>query len=256
MYQQMCVIFPKIMDGPRSATIIRADSQHEMKEINRDFPGGINPATGKKESPLNIALGQYAVRVNAGPSFKERQEKAVAMLNEFFKANPAALGAPGVAAAYMRLIGEGNPKVEQMADLLQPGGADEDATPEQMQAQLMQAQQQSQQQQQIIEKMQQVIMAKLPEVEAGKWKAELDALTKIYVAEINSSKDADRAGGDRLAALLQQMLNMGHEQGMAAMQQGHEQQAAQEQRGHEQTMAQIPPPIDPNAAAKQPNGAA
>src|SRR6185369_14905584 len=152
------------------------DSQHEVVEINREFPGdGMDPATGKKGQARNICLGRYSVRVTAGTNFETRQREAVVALTEFFKAAPQALAAPGVAASYLRMIGEGNPKVEHMADLLSPD-QDGEATPEQMQAQLMQAQQQNQALTQLVQKMQQALMAKLPEIEAKKYIAELDNL--------------------------------------------------------------------------------
>ena len=50
-------------------------------------------------------------------------------LTEFFKAAPQALAVPGVAASCLRVIGEGYPKVEHMADLLAPDQSGE-ATPE------------------------------------------------------------------------------------------------------------------------------
>ncbi len=71
MYDQMCCIFPKILDGQRVVTIVKPTSQHEIVEINREFPSdGIDPKTGKKGKANNICIGEYSVRVTVGPSYE------------------------------------------------------------------------------------------------------------------------------------------------------------------------------------------
>ena len=149
---------------------------------------------------------------------------------EILKLAPQITQAPGILAQVVRMVGEGNPEMEQMADALMPGGAqDGDQTPAQMQQKLLAAGQQNQQLTQLVQRMHQMIEAKLPQVEAQKWKAALDAVTKIRVAEITASKDADNAQADREASQLENILGMAHDVAMQAHQQQHEQDLAQQQ---------------------------
>lgn len=226
MYQQMCVIFPKIYDGPRVLAIVRPDSQHEMIAINREFPDGIDPATGKKGKKNTIPLGQYSVRVVVGPNFETRQDEALTMLLDTIKVNPQILGNPTVTAKLIRMIGKGNPEMEGIADIISPP-ANGDVNPQQLQQQLQQSQQQIQQLTAGIQQMHQAIEAKLPQVEATKFKALLDNLTKIRVAEITASKDADSQAANLEAARLEHMMGMAHDAGIQA--QEHEHAAGQAQ---------------------------
>lgn len=235
MYNEMCVIFPQIMDGPRVVTIVRPDSQHEVKEINRLFPAnGIDPATGKKGKANNIALGSYAARVIAGKNFDTRQQEAIVQIGEFFASSPQALGIPGVAAKYLRMIGSGNPQVEGMADLIDPPNQGDATSPEEMAQQLQQAQQQVQALTQLVQQMKQAIDAKLPQVEADKFKTLIDSLTKIRVAEINASKATMTAAADNEARQLEQQLGLAHETATAAEGREHEENQARLDREHQQ----------------------
>lgn len=226
-YGQAAKILPKIMDGPRVKTIVRADSNHELVEINREFPGGIDPATGKKGKRNNIVLGEYSLRVLAGPSTKTRTEKSISALIDVFRIAPGLLGAPGVAAQFLRMVGEGSPQVEQMADSL-IGKQGEEQTPEQLQNQLLQLQQSSQAKDQMLQQLQQALQSKLPELEVKKWIAALDALTKIRAAEITASKDADNAQADRDAAALENLTTMAHEAALQATDHEHQVDQAQQ----------------------------
>jgi hypothetical protein len=228
IYQQMVLIFPKIMTGPQVAQIVRPDSQAEMVSLNQDFGAdGIDPKTGKKGKRNNLALGQYSVRVVAGPSFQTRQDQAMAMLLDAIKINPAILQNPAVTAKIIRMIGQGNPEMEGIADLISPS-ADGDMTPQQMHQALQMAQAQSQQQQQVINKLAQALAAKMPEIEAGERKNVRDNLTRLAVAQVTASKDADQASADREADLLLQQLDMAHDAATQAVdhQQANTQQAA------------------------------
>jgi hypothetical protein len=241
MYGEMRVIYPKILDGPTAVSIVRPDAQHEIVQINQDFSktGGINPATGKKAKANNIALGTYSVRVSVGPSFQTRQENAIAAVTDAMHANPQIFSNPAVMAMFMRWIGEGNPKVEQIADLIAPP-PDAEASPQQMQQQLQKAQMIGEQQQKVIQALQQALVAKLPEIEAKKAMNLLDNLTKIHVAEVSASKDADNAAAEREATQLETLLGFAHDAAKQATDQEHQagmrdrQQQAAIQQGEQQ----------------------
>ena len=244
MYGEMAYIFPQIMDGPRTQTIVKADSQHEVIEINREFgESGIDSATGRKGKANNIALGEYSVRVSAGPSYETRQDQAIDALLGFFKIVPQALAAPGVAGKVLDLIGQGNPKVQAIVDILTPGGGQEQ-TPGQLGQQLAMSQQQNKALTGLVQKMQQAIQAKLPQVEADKWKAALDAITRIRVAEINASKDVDKSKADAEASMLETIIGQAHDAATQAVDHQHEawmqqqnQAAAAQSQASDQTHA-------------------
>lgn len=236
-YRQSIKILPKIMDGPRVATLIRADSQHELMEINQDFPGGVHPVTGKKVKENNITRGYYTAVATAGPSFEDRTDKAIEALTEVFKIAPMLLSQPGIAAQFLRMVGEGSPQVEQIADQLM-GKVNGENTPEELQRQLMQLQQSDQAKTELLQRMQQALAAKLPEVDAKKWMAALDAVTRIRVAEINASKDRDNAKADNEGALLDSMLNMAHDAGLQAQDQEHQVGLQSADQQHQAVMAQ------------------
>lgn len=236
MYGEMCVIFPQIMDGPRVVTVVRPDSQHEAKAINQLFPAdGIDPATGKKGKANNIAIGRFAARVIAGKNFDDRQEEAIVQIGEFFAGGgQQTLAIPGVAAKYLRMIGSGNPQVEAMADLIDPPKPGEESSPEDIAQQLQQAQQHIQMLTQVATQLKQEIDAKLPQVEAQKFKAILDNLTKIRVAEITASKDLDNAQADRDASTMETLVGMAHEKATGAESREHEGEQARLDREHQE----------------------
>jgi hypothetical protein len=231
MYNQLVVLFQALYDGERVKTIVRPDSQHEIMTINRMFPeDGIDPATGKKGKRNDITTGQYSVRVVVGKDFETRNDDAINTFIEFLKIDPQIIAAPGVAGKALRWIAQGNPQIEGIADMLDPQQQDGEASPQALQGQLQKAQQQGQMMMQVIQKMNQEIQAKLPQIEADKWKTMVDNLTKIRVAEINASKDADHQSADLDAAHLEQVLQMAHESASAAQQRQHEAQQQQVQQ--------------------------
>lgn len=221
MYQQWLDIFPLLLDAPRAQTIIQANGQHEQALINQffDHPAGEKSEDGKTKQKIHdIRIGRYSVRVDAGPSLETRNQAAMGNLNELFKAAPQLLQIPGVAASYARLLGDGNPRVEQIADML-PGGNDDQQNPQQVQQQNQQLQAKVQQLTQVAQQMQQAIQAKLPEIEAKKFSDLLSSFTKIEVARIGAKVDA----ADREAQTLEKVLGFAHDSASQAVDQEHQQ---------------------------------
>jgi hypothetical protein len=243
MYEEMLVIFPQIMDSPRVMTVVKPDSKSEAVQINATFT-----KNGKsKIHDIKGSLGKYSVRCMAAPAYATRRDEASEQLTEFFKVAPNALQSPKMMAQFLRLIGEGNPIVRQMADILDPP-MDGDVTPEMLQGQLAQSQQQLQTMQKVNQALAFKLQAGLPKIEADKWKAALEHLdsqqdraARIAIAEISASKDTDKATADALLSIME----LAHERGMQASDQVHEAQ-----------MSQIPPPVDPNAQQEPQGGGA
>src|SRR5438093_6460136 len=80
--------------------------------------------------------------------------------------------------------------------------------------------------------------SKTLELASAEKQTAIRALAQIRVAEINASKDMDKANADRDASQLEQMMTQAHELGMQAEQMGHEQQQSQAQQQHEQQQSQ------------------
>jgi hypothetical protein len=169
-------------------------------------------------------MGLYSCRVVAGPSFETRQENAIATLTDFFRVAPQALAAPGVATKFLRMVGEGNPQVEGMADLLEPQ-TNQQGDPAQLGQQLQQSTQQNQALTMLVQKMQQALSAKLPEIEAKKWTAAIQAITNIRVAEIKAGVDKSSNEMD----MLQHMTGIAHEAASQAVEHQHSAGMAEEQ---------------------------
>jgi hypothetical protein len=212
------------MNSARAATIIGADGENEQKLINQDFPhpaGGKNPDGSPRTMRHDIALGRYSVRVDAGPSPETRNAQALGNLDSLFKAAPELLQIPGVAAAYARMLGDGNPKVSQIADML-PGGTNDEQNPQQLTQQNQQltakVQQLTQAGQQLAQKLQQ----QLPKIEADKFKALLSSFTSIEVARINAKVDA----ASNEASALENMLGLAHDTASAELDRQHARETA------------------------------
>ncbi len=238
MYDEMLVIFPKILDAARAMTIIRADGKAEQAQINQEF-GEAHPKTGKRRFyDMKGSLGKYGVRCNAGPNSQTRRDAAITTLSEFFKNVPQAIQSPKMMAQFLRMIAEGNPAVEQMADILDPP-LDGSVTPEMLQGQLAQSQQQNQAMKQVIQVLDMKLKAGLPEIEYKRWAKAIDFLenrenniTKLAAAEITSSKDADQS-------LVSQVLQFAHERGMQAEDHEQAQQTQQADQQHQQAMPAV-----------------
>jgi Phage P22-like portal protein len=224
-YQEAARVMRKLYDSQRVRTIVRADSSHELAEINVEFPN--DSSTGNKKRN-NIKDGAYSIRVTAGPNFQTRQEKSIELLTEVFKIIPQLLSMPMIASQFLRMVGQGDPQIEQMADALNPQQGSDD--PMQMQAQLVKLTAENQQLQQVMQTLHAQIESKLPQIDAQKWIATLNNLAKIRVAEITASKDADNANADREAQLLDSKLDMAHDVALQAAQHEHEVQQQESQQ--------------------------
>jgi hypothetical protein len=240
MFRQWLKIIPKIMDEARVTTIIAADGSDEQKIINAEFPHPSKPGQTQKH---DITLGRYSVRVDAGPSPEVRNQTALENLGNLFKAAPEILQIPGVAAAYTRLLGDGNPVVDQIAEML-PGGDQSEQTPAQTMQQNAQLKAQNQKLVQAVQQMHQAIEAQLPKIEADKFKALLTSFTQIEVARIGAKVDTAQIEADRLEHLTglahdaaSQAVDIAHTQQQTSQQQQFDQQQQDQAQSSDQEQA-------------------
>jgi len=225
-YQQAAKIMRKIYDGPRVLNIVRPDNQHEAVLINREFSEGQREGgkhrlpNGKLEPYNDIENAELALRVTAGQKDQTRAEEAQGKLIDIIKIAPGLMQNPGVVAKLVRIVGQGNPEIEGLADLISPDTGAQ--SPEQLGAALQQVQSQNKQLMNLVRVMQQAIAAKQPDLDLRKFETVLENLTKIRVAEINASKDRDKQQADTDASLLEALLGQAHDTAMQAVDHQHQ----------------------------------
>ena len=225
IYDEMCYIFPKIYDGPTVVTIVKADSEHETAEINQIFTEGEQGERGEGKKANTITFGEYSARVTVGPNEPTRLMREMDVLLQYLKAVPQAAAIPAFSAQLLRVIAQGDPKIEALADMIAPQDSTQ-VNPQQFQA----LQAKNQQLMQVLQQAHMEKLAKLPELEERKWEKAIDALTKLRVAEITASKDTDNQNADREAASMEHVLGMAHETALAHSQQAHQQSLQESQQ--------------------------
>lgn len=255
-YWQASIILPKIYDGPRVRAIVRPDTTHEIAKINQDFPaeemeGNKHRTPDGKLEPINsIMYGQYALRVKAGPDTATRTKESLNSILDTVKVAPQILQSPASQASLLRMIGGGNPEVESFADGVAPATGDQ-ANPEQMAAQLQRLTAQSQQKDQIIQLLTQKLQTQQPKIDADLKRTAADNLTKIRVAEINASKDADSDRANILADQLATVLGLAHETALQATEHEHASDLADQQSVNQMQQNQQNADLAPEPESEQ-----
>ena len=235
VYEQIIIINSQIRTSAEVASIVQPDSTHEAVSINQLFPKGVDPASGKQRKPVFLNPTQrHAITVTVGPNFDVLKQQTTAILTEFLKIDPQIMAVPGVASKALRAISQGDPEIESIADLLDP---DTSVNPAQMQQQLGQARKQIQAYETVIAKLKMDLDSKTPQVQADLRKNVLDNLTRIEVAKINASLDADKQQADMIADHLGTVLGMAHETATQTVEHEHEKGMAQMTAAHDAALA-------------------
>ncbi len=207
VYQDMIEIFPKLMTDQQVVAIVKPNDEHEMVTINKMFPGGVIP---EGEDPNDIRVGVYGVTVKASRAFEDDQDEATQLLTELFKASPILSQNPQILALYISMLGNGNPKMDAISDVLVPK-QDGNISKDQLMAQMQKMGLENQQLKQALQQAAMEVKTKMPELKAKQNIAALDNLTKLNVAEINASKDVHMQQADNEARQLEQQLGIAHE---------------------------------------------
>lgn len=229
-YREAGKVMQTILDGYRTRTIVRPDGNHEMAEINKEFASGGPGASMKRKN--NISDGQFSIRATAGPNFQTLREKTVQNLTQIFQIVPQMLSMPGVAAQFLRMAGEGDPQIEQIADSMDPNAQVDQDNPEQQKQVLAKMTAENQQLKQGLQQMQAAIQQKLPEIESKKWIAALNAVAGIREAEIKAGVDLSAQD----VSTLEHITGLVHDAASTAAQHAHEaaQQTSQQQAAAQQ----------------------
>ena len=232
-YDQIGKIAQVIYDGYTVRTIIRPDNQHEIMEINREFPDDM-PAD--KRGKRNSITGRYAYRVGTGPSFETDNDESIAMITDLLKVAPNLAQIPGFLSRFVQLVGQGNPIVEQMADSIipgLPGGAE--PTVDQMKGLLTQEQQKSQILMQELQRLQQVVQQKQIEGQVKTEVAAIGGLATIRAAEIKAGVDKSDIDTRRFET----MMGAAHDAASDHLDRQHEKDQQQSQQDHAMAQQQL-----------------
>lgn len=244
-------LLPKIYDAKREVQILGADEMPKIVKIN-------HPHTDQygKEKHYKVADSDSDVPiVTMGRAFASKRMETFDMMSSVLQANPQLIevigdvffqnsdlaGADIMAGRFKRYI---NIKYPGLID-------DKDADPQtqiaQMQAQMAASQQATQAMQQELQKLQMEREAKVIEHQSKERIAQAEILskeniikmqevTKIAVAQINASKDANEGIADREAEAYQLFQEHAHDAAITAQEQAHQKELADQQ--HQQALEQ------------------
>ncbi len=195
----MVDLIPVIYDAARVVRIVGADESEKSVPIN-----GVAVMNGEQVPVNDLTIGRYDVRVKTGPSYTTQREQAADAMTSFIQAVPAAGAVIGDLIAKTQDWPGADEVAERLKKMLPPGMANDEPTPEEMQAQQqMQAMQQQMQamQQQLAEIELRTKAAEAAEAEADAVKAQADAMKAR--AEASGAARAEALDGAAVDAAFQ-----------------------------------------------------
>lgn len=202
-------LIPYYYDTHRMVTIVGIDDSRELQAINQPQPAP-DPATGAITAILqnNVTSGQFAVTVEAGPSYATKRAETQDFITQLVQAYPPLMQVAGDLMVGAMDFAESDQVAERLKATLPPpiqqmlGAKDQGQDPRLMalQQQMQQMQQQAQQavqtlQQQLqqagaqVQQMKQQLQAKSDQAAASMHVEEL----KTHAAEIKANADIFKA---------------------------------------------------------------
>ncbi len=168
--RQLVDLIPRVYDVPRVMRIIGADNQPVTVMVHAGADPSQLPATDADamqgiQGIYDLSAGRYDVVATVGPTYSSRRQEAVTAMTEFIKAFPQAAPVIGDVMAE-NMDWPGASIVAQRLRKMVPPNVLEEKSPEQLEAQLMQAQQQMQMMQSEMMEMKMTIEAKQLEMQS------------------------------------------------------------------------------------------
>lgn len=227
--------------GETQRPIRLADGKHKLVSINTDAP--VMENDHEYHFPIADDQGRYQVTISSGPSHESQREEGSEFADTLMQNLKELPLTPPQAAQILALVirlKQLGPLGDQMADIISPQNASS-----QMQQQMGQMQQQAQQMQQqmaetqaLVQKLMLERQGKVIENQAKFTITKMQEATKLAVAEINASKDANESMADRENDTYQLMHDSAHELALQAHQHAHEQATQATDAANQQQMAQ------------------
>jgi hypothetical protein len=193
-------LIPSYYDTMRSVTHVATDDTRSTVEINKPVPGA------EDEYENDVRTGEFAVTVEAGPSYNTKRQETADKLTQMVQSYPPLMQLAGDIVVGALDIPDGDEIAERLKLTLPPPIQEhlkakqegEQDPAEAMQQQLAQQMQQMQQMQQALQGMQQQLQETMKERDELKKgsdamieKAHLDAAAKVEVAKIGAVADLE-----------------------------------------------------------------
>lgn len=235
---QIVDLIPKVYSQPDIIQIRDAQQQLRQIAINQPIAKMQNPPDKQeRDYYINLEDAKYHVAVSASPTHATKRAEDAEFSMEFFKMLPPP---EQVKVAPIMLRHQDSTVAKEMANVLDPPKEGDEIPPAVMQR-LQMGQKMIEVLTQEVHALKDTLDNKKLELESQEKQKALDALTKIRVAEISASKDADNTEANILANRLTQLIDQAHELHMA----GVNQQNALEQQTNQATLEPQEPEPEP-----------
>lgn len=249
-------LIPHIYDSPRIMRIINPDTTVDHVGIFNSVKSemGIEevkalPDMQDVKKIYDIGVGKYDVTVAVGPSYQSKRQEAVQSIMALVQAYPQVMQAAGdILVRNMDWPGA-DAIADRLKKLLPPVLQDEGDDPEQ-QAMKLQSQLQALSQQhgtlvQLLNQANEIIKTKQVEQqskvqiaalqeETKRWMVKMQEATKLAVAQMNSSKDANQAFAEKELEQYKIMHEGAHDVAMAHLEHSHAMELGQQQADNAQ----------------------
>jgi hypothetical protein len=239
----MADLFPKIYDDARTIALMKADETPDTARINEQHE--VSQGRMKHYKFGGDGAGKYRPIVTMARAFSTKRQESFDMMSEVVQGNPQVF--PLVADLMFRNsdVAGGDELAERFKRMLPPQAQDPqnddpEAQLQQAQSQLQQMQQQHQALNAYAQKLEKEQEGKVVENQAKAQIAQMQEMsrqeivkmqeaTKIAVAQITATKDANQAIADRELEQFKILHGTAHDAGMAAQEQSHEHAMADKQ---------------------------
>jgi len=270
----------EIYSEPRVQRIINPDSTVKHVVIHNGQDQAQQAQMLAEENDIHkiydIGVGRYDVIISVGPTYQSKRQEAVSTQMDLLKVMPPQAGINILDLVVRNMdIPQANEMADRIKKTLPPQITQDDpGDPESqianLQAQLQQFSQQHQMLSQALQEATEKIKTKEAEQQAKIQIAQLDSMTKqsivkmqeatkLAVAQINASKDANQSFAENEIKQYQIMHEAAHDAAMQAEEHAHEQQmaesAAQNQSQQQQSDQQFQQQQSENQQQEQPTGA-
>jgi hypothetical protein len=219
--------------GEMQKPVRLADGKHQLVKINTD--AAVIEGDHQYHIPIADDKGRYQVTISAGPSHESQREEGSEFVDTLLGNLKNLPIAPPQAAQIIALsirMKQLGPLGDQMADIISP----QNQTAQQAQ-QMAQLQQQSQTQGEQMQKLQDLVQklmlerqGRVVDNQAKVAITQMQETTKLAVAQINASKDANESFADREADQYQLLHQSAHDVALQAHQHEHESNMALQQQ--------------------------
>jgi hypothetical protein len=168
-------IIPDVFDSERAVRILGEDMKQKIVNVN----GGKQNQDGKL---YDLMIGKYDVVVETGPSFQSKREEAAATIRDLSQNDPSMI--PTTKDLLLKYLGMPQDLVERAARTVDPRLTEDNSkeNPQQLIAQIGQAQQTIQQLDQLIQKM----GSELEQAQSQLQGKAMDNQTRLQIAELQA----------------------------------------------------------------------